>query len=100
MKLSKRIHVCPDYDSDSNACYVVTKEKGRLSLNEVRQALREYECDYYFLLADCFHEENEEPQFSYEQSGDVIIAYPASDMFKRRGSNTMKELIEKEKYDE
>lgn len=99
-----KIEVYATHDSDENICYTLGKEKGKLKLDEVIKALREYESGYYLLLIDCFHEDDE-PQYLDVPSGDQLTAYPAEDLFKKHNSKNKAAEIEniiddyyKEKY--
>ena len=55
-----KIEVHADYDESDNIIYVVEKAKGRLSIEEIKKALKEYEEDFYFLLIDCLHDEDDD----------------------------------------
>ena len=94
-----KIEVHADYDESDNIIYVVEKAKGRLSIEEIKKALKEYEEDFYFLLIDCLHDEdgcyqgwNEE--IDDKNKCDRVIAYPADRLLKKCNSEKAANRIE------
>ena len=94
-----RIEVHADYDDSKNIIYVVEKAKGRLTLEEIQKALKEYEEDFYFLLIDCLHDEFEcyqgwNEEIDDKNKGDRAIAYPADRLLKKCNSASAANRIE------
>lgn len=74
--MKKGIEVYPDYDAGNRWKLVIEKKRGKLTLDEIREAAREYEYDYYLLVLDCFHDQNDEQYYYYETPlGDKVELY-------------------------
>ena len=58
--MKRGIEVYTDYDEKGRLTHYVKKRKGKLTLDEIRDALREYEEDYYLLVVDAYHDPNED----------------------------------------
>lgn len=54
--MKKGIEVYPDYDRDNRWKLVIEKKRGKLTLEEIKEAAREYEWDYYLMVLDCMHD--------------------------------------------
>ena len=98
-----KIEVHADHDDSGNIIYIVEKSKGRLTLEEIQKALKEYEEDYYFLVLDCFHDDcyqgwNE--NIDDRNKGDRVTAYPADRLLKKCNSENAAKKIEdtKDRY--
>lgn len=94
-----KVEVHADYDESGNIIYVVEKSKGRLTLEEIQKALKEYEEDFYFLLVDCLHDEYEcyqgwNEDMDDKNKGDRVIAYPADRLLKKCNSEKSANRIE------
>lgn len=73
--MKKGIEVHPDYDSRGRWILVIEKKRGRLSLDEIREAARDWEWDFYLLVLDCFHEEYD-VQYGFDApAGDRAVLY-------------------------
>lgn len=74
--MKRGIEVYTDYDEKGRFTHYVKKRKGKLTLDEIREALREYEEDYYLLVVDAYHDPNEDFQFGDDQPvGDLVEAH-------------------------
>lgn len=94
-----KIEVHANYDESGNIIYVVERAKGRLTLEEIQKALKEYEEDFYFLLIDCLHDEFEcyqgwNEEIDDKNKGDRAIAYPADRLLKKCNSESAANRIE------
>lgn len=54
--VKKGIKVYTDYDQDGRWRLNIKKQRGKLTLDEIREAAREWEYDYYLLVLDCYHD--------------------------------------------
>ena len=104
-KPKTQIEVYADYDESGNLIYIVEKSKGRLTLEEIRKALKEHEEDYYLLLVDCLRDEDEcyqgwNESIDDRNKGDIVTAYPADSLFRKYNSETVAKKIEdtKDRY--
>lgn len=82
--MKKGIEVWPDYDANGRWCLKIKKQRGRFTLDEIIEAAKEYELDFYLLLLDAFHEETE--QFGGVQTGDFVVLY-RTDLFYEEGEH-------------
>lgn len=74
-KLKKGITAHADYDSSGRWMLVIEKEKGRLTLEDIKAAARDHEWDYYLLVLDCFHDEDDSQYCLHESAGDRVTLY-------------------------
>ncbi len=77
--MKKGTEIWPDYDRAGRWHLCLKKQKGRFAVDEVQQALAEYEEGWYMLLLHCAGEDDDgliEPQ------GDFVRAYPAEEVLK------------------
>lgn len=72
--MKKGIDVYSDYDRQGRWMLVIEKKRGKLTLEEIKDAAREYEWDYYLLVLDCYHEECDD-QFLENPVGDRAELY-------------------------
>lgn len=77
--MKKGITCRPDYDRTGRWCLIVEKKKGRLTLDEIKEAAREWEWDFYLLLLDCFHD-TEDDGLNEPPQGDLVILYSAGSL--------------------
>lgn len=82
----KGIEVSAGWDKTGRWCLTIRKSRGRLTLDEVRQAARDHEWDYYFLLIDAFHDEFDEQFGDSPPPGDCAILY-RTDLFYEEGEH-------------
>ena len=74
--MKKGISVEQCYDKQGRSALRIRKEKGTLTLEEINQALTEWENDYYFLVMRCMDDEAAQ-YFTDDIMPDVVEAYPA-----------------------
>lgn len=89
--MKKGIEVYPEYDESNCWRLVIEKKKGKLTLDDIRNAAREYAPDFYLLPVDCFHDEYEEDQFFPPPTGDKVVLYNA-DLLHKKGDETDEKL--------
>lgn len=82
--MKKGIEIWSDYDKSGRWCLRIKKTKGRFTLDEIAEAAKEWEMDFYLLLLDAFHEEEE--QFGQVQTGDFVTLY-RTDLFYEEGEH-------------
>lgn len=63
-----------DYDCSGRWIMKIEKAKGNLTLEEIREAEREYEYDFYLLVVDAYHDPND-VQYGEQAVGDLAILY-------------------------
>ena len=84
--MKRGIEVYTDYDVNGRWRLNVQKKRGKLTLEEIRDAAKEVELDYYLLVLDCFHEECFDDQLPEEPVGDAVILY-RTDLFYEEGEH-------------
>jgi hypothetical protein len=72
--MKKGIEVYADRDASGRWILVIEKKRGHLSLDEIREAARDWEWDFYLLVLDCFHDEDVPYGYDTPQ-GDRVILY-------------------------
>lgn len=83
--MKRGVEVRSDYDRSGRWCLIIKKKKGKLSLDEIKEAAREYEYDYYLLVLDCVHDEdNDDNPYCEPSKGDMAILY-RTDLFCEEG---------------
>lgn len=73
------------WDPDGNFCLIVRKERGKLTLEDIRAAAMDYGEDYYFLVMKCMDEDMSQ-YYEDDLQGDVAELYCAEkvlEAFKR-----------------
>lgn len=81
--MKRGIEVRSDYDRSGRWCLIIKKKKGKLSLDEIKECAREYEIDYYLLVLDCFHDE-EDIQYGEPPKGDMVVLYRTDLFYEER----------------
>ena len=92
-RMKKGINVWPDYDRQGNWMLCVGKKRGKLSLDEIKQAAQEYELDIYALFLDCMGNDLPESDNFYvpnsdgtmTEYSDFVQLYPAGNIEKMKG---------------
>lgn len=83
--MKKGIEVYTDYDKTGRWRLNIEKKKGRLTLEEIKEAAKEWEMDFYLLVLDCFHEED--VQYDYDlPKGDKVELY-RTELFYEEGEH-------------
>ena len=80
-RLKKGLSSEGTWDPDGNFCLKVRKERGKLTLEDIRQAAMDYEEDYYFLVMKCMNEDMAQ-YFDDDLQGDVAELYCATDVLE------------------
>lgn len=74
--VKKGITAYGDYDKSGRWCLVIEKQRGQLTLKEIKDTAREFEYDYYLLVLDCYHDTD--LQYLETHIGDKVILYRTS----------------------
>ena len=78
--MKRGIECSLDWDSTGTLRYTITKKRGRLSLDEIVEALHEQaDWDYYLLVVDAFHD----PAERIPEEGDCVQLYNADQLKER-----------------
>ena len=80
----KGIETEPGYDKAGRWCITIRKKRGRLTLDEIRQAARECEWDYYLLVIDAFHDDFDEQFGDSPPPGDRAVLYRTDLFYEER----------------
>ena len=82
--MKRGISVTYEHDESGRCCYDVRKARGKLTIDEVEDALRERaDYDYYALIAKAFDEDSTQYFFSIdgrEPQGDYVRCYPIGEL--------------------
>lgn len=89
--MKKGIDTWSDYDRCGNWMLCIGKKRGKLSLDEIKQAAQEYECDFYVMILDCTDKEQpfEDRIFVPNNDGttteysDLVQLYPMDRVWKK-----------------
>ena len=84
--MKKGIEVYTDYDKSGRWRLNIEKRRGKLTLEEIKEAAREWEWDYYLLVLDCFHDENDITYGAEAPVGDRAELY-RTDLFYQEGEH-------------
>lgn len=82
--MKKGITVSAEYDKSRRWCLVIKKQRGKLTLEEIKECAREWEWDCYLLVLDCFHEEFDLQYDEDLPKGDKVVLY-RTDLFFEEG---------------
>lgn len=82
--MKKGIKVWSDYDPTGMWVLHIEKQKGTLSVEEIKQAAMEYEQDFYMLVIKAMNEEVGQYYTVDDLEGDFVTLYRADDFFKFR----------------
>lgn len=80
--MKKGITAQAQWDKTGRWQLVIEKKKGRLTLEEIKETAREWEWDFYLLVLDCFHEENDVPYGYDAPQGDRVELYRTDLLFE------------------
>lgn len=78
--MKRGIEIWSDYDKTDQWCLRLRKKKGRFTLDEIQEVLREYELDFYFVFLDAC---NDPDDGGPEKPGDYVTVYRAEDFIRR-----------------
>ncbi|MCM1059442.1 MAG: hypothetical protein NC452_04035 [Eubacterium sp.] len=79
--MKKGIEAYADFDINGRWVLKITKKKGKLTLDEIKDVCREWEQDFYLLFMDCYNDD--EVQFNEDIKGDCVEVYQASILQRR-----------------
>ena len=79
--MKKGIEVWSDYDKGGKWCLRIQKKRGRLTLEEIIDAAKEWEMDFYALIIKAIDEEFDCYYDDIEQ-GDYMTLYRATDFLR------------------
>ena len=82
--MKKTIKVWSDYDKTGKWCLCIKKTKGKLTLDEIRDACTEYDQDFYLLVIKAMEEDISQYYLTDDLDGDFVTLYRADDFFKWR----------------
>ncbi len=74
--MKRGISVEQFYDLQGHSAYRIRKEKGTLTLEEIKQALTERDSDYYFLVMKCMDDDTAQ-YYDDDIMPDTVEAYSA-----------------------
>jgi len=82
--VKRGINVTFEEDNAGRGYYAVTKKRGKLTIEEVEDALREFaDHDYYALIAKAFDEDSSQYFLDIddgEPQGDYVQCYPVGEI--------------------
>lgn len=92
-RMKKGINVWSEYDRQGDWALCIGKKRGKLSLDEIKQAAQEYELDIYALFLDCTGNDLPESDNFYVQNNDgtmteysdFVQLYPVGNLKKMKG---------------
>lgn len=82
--MKKGIEIWQDYDLQGISCLRIRKKKGHFTLDEIIDACREYEQDFYMISIKAMDAEMDQYYMVDDFEGDYVTVYSASDFFKWR----------------
>lgn len=74
--MKKGIEVWSDTDISGNWLLKVAKKRGKLTLEDIKEAAMDWEPDYYFLVLNCLNTDNIQ-YYDDDLDGDAAELYPA-----------------------
>lgn len=83
-QLSKNIETWSDYDPAGVWVLHIKKKRGKLSMDEIREAAMQWEQDFYMLLIKALDEDMDQYYDTDDLDGDYVTLYRADDFFKWR----------------
>ena len=82
--MKKGIDVSSEYDPEGNWVLVIRKQRGKLTLEEIRAAAMEWEEDYYGLVLRCMSDETMQ-YYDDDLKGDCAELYRIDDVLEAFG---------------
>ena len=80
--MKRGIEVCPGYDAAGAPLLHIEKQRGKLTLEEIRQAAQEFDEDIYALIIDARQDEGQ--CFEEAPPGDRVTLYRAERFFREK----------------
>lgn len=90
--MKKGLSVESKYDRAGNWMLIVKKERGKLTLEDVREVATEYDQDYYAIILKCMDEDVAQ-YWEDDLQGDVAEMYRATDFMKASGRTYESEVL-------
>lgn len=87
--MKKGIEVERKWDADGNLVTIIRKARGKLTLEEIRDAAMEYEQDYYGLVIKAIDEDMDQ-YYDDDLLGDAAELYTMSDILEMKGRMKIK----------
>lgn len=87
--MKRGIEVEMHVDTDGQCVLVTRKARGKLTLEEIREAATEYEQDYYGLVLKCIDEDMDQ-YYDDDLLGDAAELYSISDILELKGRMKIK----------
>lgn len=84
MALSKNIETWPDYDRAGQWTLNIRKKRGRLTLDEIREACMDYDQDFYMLVICAMDKDASQYYEVDDLTSDYVQLYRADDFFRWR----------------
>lgn len=82
--MKRGIEVWSDYDPAGVWCLKVKKARGKFTLDEIIDACKEYEEDFYMISIKAMDEDISQYYTVDDFDGDFVTVYRADDFFKWR----------------
>lgn len=82
--MAKSIEVQSDYDEAGVWCLRLRKKRGKFTLDEIVEACKNYESDFYMISIKAMDEDLDQYYIVDDFDGDYVTAYRAGDFFKWR----------------
>lgn len=87
--MKRGIEVEMRVDQQGQCVLVIRKARGKLTLEEIREAAMEYEQDYYGLVLKCIDEDMDQ-YYDDDLLGDAAELYSISDILELKGRMKIK----------
>lgn len=81
---NKSIEVWTEYDPAGFWTLRIRKKRGKLSLEEIKEACIDYEQDFYLLIIKALDDCMEQYYMTDDLDGDYVVLYRADDFFAWR----------------
>lgn len=82
--MKKGIEVYTEFDPQGHCVLVIRKQRGKLTLEEIREAAMEYEQNYYGLVMKCMDGDMLQ-YFDDDLKGDAVELYEMDDVLEMLG---------------
>lgn len=82
--MKRGIEVWADYDPTGQWILKIQKARGKLTLDEIREACTEYDQDFYMLVIRAMDDDISQYYTVDDFDGDFVTVYRADDFFKWR----------------
>lgn len=76
--MKKNVEVWTDYDANGRWYLAIKKEKGRFTIEEIREIAMEWEQDFYALIIEAIDKDMQD-YYDWDFEGDLVRLYRATD---------------------